>query len=64
MGWFPCSGALKQTSKKRKKKKKKDSSNSVQLGSCNYKNSYFNDYVKWGCCIFVKFLVFIVILEV
>lgn len=41
MGWFPCSGALKQTSKKRKKKKKKDSSNSVQLGCGNYKNAYF-----------------------
>lgn len=31
MGWFPCSGSSKQTSKKRKKKK--DSTNSVQLGS-------------------------------
>lgn len=38
MGWFPCSGALKQTSKKRKKKK--DSTNSVQLGSGNYKNAF------------------------
>ncbi|KAH0632617.1 hypothetical protein KY290_036027 [Solanum tuberosum] len=41
MGWFPCSGALKQTSKKRKKKKK-DSTNSVQLGSGNYKNAYLS----------------------
>nr|XP_004246710.1 probable serine/threonine-protein kinase PBL7 [Solanum lycopersicum] len=51
MGWFPCSGALKQTSKKRKKKKKKDSSNSVQLGCDKLKAKTLlgsKEYVKDG----------------
>ncbi|MCD7452818.1 putative serine/threonine-protein kinase pbl7 [Datura stramonium] len=50
MGWFPCSGTSKQTSKKRKKKKK-DSTNSVQLGSGKLKAKNLlgsKEYVKDG----------------